>query len=393
MMSKRQLALLFTSNLVMMSVGGGIASLAPVYAIDRLGADPGAAGLFMSFAFFGLAAGTLAAGWLSDRFQHRKVFFTILTVVDCVAIWLMGRVPTFTHLVVVMALDWFLGGIALTMLSILAGLFAEPSERGRVFGILSLTGSLGALFSMGAGAIADWQGYRAMFTAAALVSICNPLVGLLLKDKTVARDEQKGASSGGRWAGLGGSFFLLLAGRLVVTTAQFVGALGRTLVMDEMGFTATEITSAAAVGGAIALGLSLLAGWLSDRVGRKWLLVICYFGGMVGLGVLVAATSLVHFWAVAILLSLVGSVAGGIGSALVTDLVPQESLGRGLSLFSAMGWIGGIVGYAGTGYAVKNVGLAPTMVAGALMTLAAVVLLVPIRQAVRGGRLEREASG
>ena len=72
-MRKKQLALLFTSNLIMMSVGGGMSSLVPVYAITQLGAEPGAAGLFMSFAFFGLAAGTLAGGWLSDRFQHRKV--------------------------------------------------------------------------------------------------------------------------------------------------------------------------------------------------------------------------------------------------------------------------------------------------------------------------------
>jgi MFS family permease len=392
-MRKKQLALLFTSNLVMMTVGSAISSLAPVYAIDQLGAEPGAAGLFMSFAFLGLAAGTLAAGWLSDRFQHRKVFFAVLTVVDCVAIWLMGRLPTFIHLAVVMALDWFLGGIALTMLSILAGLFAEPSERGRVFGILSLTGSLGALLSMGAGAIVDWQGYRAMFTVAALLSICNPLVGLLLKDKTVSPRELKGASPGGRWAGLGSGFFFLLAGRLVATAAQFVGALGRTLVMGEMGFTATEITSAAAVGGVVALGLSLLAGWLSDRVGRKWLLALCYSGGAAGLAVLVAATSLVHFWMVAILLSLVGAVASGIGSALVTDLVPQETLGRGLSLFSAMGWMGGIIGYAGTGYAIENVGLAPTMAAGALVSLMAIGLLVPIRQAALGGQLERDASG
>jgi MFS family permease len=149
--------------------------------------------------------------------------------------------------------------------------------------------------------------------------------------------------------------------------------------MEEMGFSAKAISSAAAVGGIVALGASLLAGWLSDRIGRKWLLAVCYFGGAVGLIVLVVATSLVHFWAVAVLLSLVGSVAGGIGSALVTDLVPQETLGRGLSLFSAMGWVGGIIGYAGTGYAIENVGLAPTVITGALVSLAAIVLLVPIR--------------
>ena len=78
---------------------------------------------------------------------------------------------------------------------------------------------------------------------------------------------------------------------------------------------------------------------------------------------------------------------------MVTDLVPQESLGRGLSLFNAVGWIGGIVGYASTGYAIENVGLAPTMVVGALVSLAAIVLLVPVRQAVLGGQLERDASG
>jgi MFS family permease len=76
---------------------------------------------------------------------------------------------------------------------------------------------------------------------------------------------------------------------------------------------------------------------------------------------------------------MVGSVAGGIGSAVVTDLVPQESLGRGLSLFSAMGWVGGIVGYASTGYAIQNVGLMPTLVVAVLVSLVAVALLVPIR--------------
>jgi MFS family permease len=384
-MSKKQLALLFISNLVMMSVGGGISSLLPVYATAQLGAEPGTVGLFMSFAFLGLAAGTLVGGWLSDRFQHRKMFFTAITVVDCLALWLMGRVSTFWHLAVVMALDWFLGGVALALLSILAGLFAEESERGRVFGIISLTGGLGALISMWSGAIADWRGYRAMFTVAALVSVCNPLVGLLLEDKSVARDRQEERSPVTRMMSLGSSLIFLLLGRLAATSAQFVGGLGRTLTMNELGFTAVAISSIGAVGGVVSLPLSFLAGWLSDRVGRKWLLGVCYFGGAAGLAVLAMSTSLFHFGAASILLSVVGSVAGGIGSALVTDLVPQESLGKGLSWFSTMGWMGGIVGYASTGYAIQNLGMTPTMVVGALMPLAAVMLLIPIRQVAPGG--------
>jgi MFS family permease len=383
-MRKRQLALLFVSNLVMMSIGNGLSTLLPVYAV-QLDAKPDEVGVFMSFAFFGLAAGTFFAGWLSDRFQRRRTFFIAITVLDCVALWLMGRVPTFGHLAVVVAFDWFLGGVALTLLSILVGLFAEPAERGRVFGILSLTGGLGALFGLWAGSVADWQGYRAMFTVAALVSTCNPLVGLFLEDKVVAQDERKGASPALRWAGLGGGFFFLLAGRLVATAAQFLGILSRALTMEELGFAAVAISSAGAVGGAVSLGLSLLAGWLSDRVGRKWPLAVCYFGGAVGLVVLTAATSLFHFWAVAVLLSMVGTVAGGIGSALVVDLVPQESLGKGLAWFNAMGWIGGIVGYASTGYAIQNVGMVPTLIVGTFVPLAAIALLTPIRLAGRKG--------
>jgi MFS family permease len=384
-MSKKQLALLFTSNLVMMSVGGGIASLMPVYG-TQLGADPDVTGYLMSFAFLTLAAGTLFGGWVSDRFQRRRQFFIAITVLDCVVIWLMGRMPTFWHLAVVLALDWFLGGVALALLSILAGLFAEESERGRVFGIISLTGGLGALISMGSGAIADWRGYRAMFTVAALVSVCNPLVGLLLEDKTVAQDGREERSPVTQVMGLGSSFLFLLLGRLAATSAQFVGILGRTLTMNELGFTAVAISSMAAVGGAVSLPLSFLAGWLSDRVGRKWLLSVCYFGGAAGLAVLAVATSLFHFWAASILLSIVGSVAGGIGSALVTDMVPQESLGKGLSWFSAMGWIGGIVGYASTGYAIQNLGMVPAMVVGTLMPVAAIILLAPIRQVAPGER-------
>lgn len=82
------------------------------------------------------------------------------------------------------------------------------------------------------------------------------------------------------------------------------------------------------------------------------------------------------------------SINIGVGPALVTDLVPRESLASGISLFSAATYVGGLVGSATTGYAVQHLGTSTTFITAALLPLLAVALLFPIRP----GRRE-EAAG
>jgi hypothetical protein len=60
---------------------------------------------------------------------------------------------------------------------------------------------------------------------------------------------------------------------------------------------------------------------------------------------------------------------------LVTDLIPRESLGRGLALYNTTTWLGGITGCVLTGYAAQSVGTTPTLIAGACLPLIAVGLL------------------
>jgi MFS family permease len=165
---------------------------------------------------------------------------------------------------------------------------------------------------------------------------------------------------------------------LIALVASYASRLGTWLTMNDMGLAATAVSSTSAVGGAVTLPLPPLIGWLSDRLGRKQFLVLCYLAGTVSLLVLLVAASLWHFWAAISLLCALWSVNGAVGPALVTDIVARESLGRAISLFSATPWIAGVIGFAVTGYAVQSLGRPTAFILAALLPLMAIVLLIPV---------------
>lgn len=378
-MEKKQILALFVCNLAIMTVGAGLGPLLPVYA-TRLGADPTAAGFFIAIAFLALAAGALTAGWVSDRLRCRKLPLIMSGALPVLTTWLMGQATSVWLLTVLTALTWFLGSMVLAFVSILAGLSAREDERGRVFGLLGLAGGLGALIgSLVLGYAADRWGYSAMLSLTAAIPLLTPLAGTLLTEKQVERARGEAAPAG-RAGGvrLGQSFRFLFAGCLVCAASGSMVGLVRSLRMDSLGFGATEIASTGAVGGIIAMPVPLLAGWLSDRGGRKPFLYLAYLGTLASLAGLAVATSLWHFWVVMALGAAFG-FGSAVGNALVTDLVPPAALARGLSLYTAAGWLGAVLGYAITGALLQGLGAVPTLLVGMSLVLFATALLIPIR--------------
>jgi MFS family permease len=378
-MSTGQLLILFLCSLVPWTIGNGMSSLLPVYAAE-LGASPTVAGCQMSLYYLALAIGTVSAAWLADRLQCRKALVIAGGLMSLPSLWLMGRVANTWVLAAISATWYFWAGMSITLINILAGLFAEESARGRVFGILALNSGLGSLIGgLTMGPIADRWGYPTMFAVLSLFGLLWPAIGFLLKDAGTVRAEGKNAAAAGRQAGLGRGFYLLFLGSLAATLAGYVFIMGRSLVMDGLGFGAASISTTSAISELPILPLPLLLGWLSDRVGRKRFLVLGCLTATGGLLGLTASVSLWHFWATSILIT-ISFITGAVGTALVADLVPQAALGRGLSLFGATSWIAGILGCAGAGCAVQHFGPVSTFVAGALLPLLAIGLLVPIRR-------------
>jgi len=381
-MRKRQLAALFLSNLILLIVGIGALPLLPVYATE-LGAPAAVTGMYLSFCYFSIAAGSLLAGWLSDRLQRRKTLLIIVGAAGIPVTWLVGRATNMWFLTVSTAALWFLGGMGLALTSILAGLSAGPEERGKVFGILALASTVATLIGgLGCGPIVDRWGFPALFTVLSAVFALWTLATMLLNEVQSAEARTSEMPTARQAPGLGRPFAFLFSAGLLSMTAVFVNTLSRSLAMDSLGFAATAISSSGAIGAVATLPLPPLIGRLSDQMERRVLLGAGYLLSLASILLLRMSSLLWHFWAAVILGSISSAVAGAVTPALVADLVPREALGKGMSLSKAANQIGGMVGFAGMGYAIQQLGLEGALLAGALLPLGAVILLVPTRKRV-----------
>jgi MFS family permease len=377
-MSNKQLLALFVSSLVPWTVGNGLVPLLPVYAI-QLGADPAIAGYYLAFSYLALAAGAVSAGWISDRFQSRRKPLIILGVISMPLIWLIGRVGTIWSLSLLTALLWFCGGLGMALMMILAGLSAEIHERGKIFGILSLTSGLGALIGgLSTGFITDRWGFESMFSFLAVYGFIWPLAALFLTDVKEVMGPQEIETTGQK-VKFSRSYHLLFSASLIASVSGFIILLSRSLLMNQLDFSALAISSTGAISGLVAMPIPFLFGWLSDRTGRKPYLYMGYLAGIISLLILSLSISFWQFFIVMILQALLVNINSTVGNALVTDLVPKKLLARGLSLFGATGWIGGVLGFAIAGYALENLGKVQTFAIGITLPLIAIILLFMVR--------------
>ena len=80
--------------------------------------------------------------------------------------------------------------------------------------------------------------------------------------------------------------------------------------------------------------MPLLAGWLSDRFGRKPLIVAAYLGGAIGFGVFVlAGSSLVWLWAGIVLMGLFSFAESPQLQALLADIAPPATRDASYALY------------------------------------------------------------
>jgi predicted MFS family arabinose efflux permease len=266
-----------------------------------------------------------------------------------------------------------------SLFTIITGLLASKEERGRALGFIGMSNGLGSIVGgASVGLIVDWRGYPTMFTTLCLFSLALLVSVIFIKDKKIEQVPGKSTSTRVEKPRFGKAFFVLLLAQMVAMGAASVAMLGRSISMNSLGFTTAAVTSTMVISGLVSLPFPFLLGWLSDRVGRKRMMVISYVSMGLCVIMLAVSTSLWHFWIAIIFLKL-GLVSINVGPAFVADLVEPKALGRGASLFLSAHTIAIMIGFMVGGKAFQDFGIAPTSFFSTALPVIGIILIMLIR--------------
>ena len=247
-----------------------------------------------------------------------------------------------------------------------------------------MSNGLGALIGgIGVGYVADRFGFTGVFGSIAALNILIVIGGLLSVESPAPLPAGPKGGERSRKATIGALLVFLLASQFLLAVTSGTGSLGRSLAMSSGGFSKSAITLTASIGGLVALCVPLFLGWLSDRIGRRWILIATYLLTSASLGLLAFSLDAWHFYVFAGLFAFIG-IPFAVGPAYVMDIVPRESAARGVSLFQSLFWAGNIVGMAAGGIAFDKLGTSAPILFSSLFPIAGVVLLLLIREHARG---------
>ncbi len=372
-MSRKQLLLFCFALMLIFGNGSGLASMIPVH-LSRQGIPQDQIGFLFSLLYFGIGISGILAGWWIDRHGQRKLLAVITAAGEIITALLLLQARSFLALSAVFFLSWFLAGAHAAIISALVGLQAKEAERGRVFGLIGFMTGLGYVLSgLTYGKIVDRYGFDTLLILNLGISILWTGLTLFYKEPVVSTAVKKQENEPKRKL-LPVSFWLVVGAAVLGWVVVNGGKLGITLVMTDSGFSATDISLTVAVASLASLAMPLLLGWLSDRTGRKPLLVGLNLLGLAGMFLISRELGLTGFCVASSLLSLY-SCFSGLSNAMVTDLLPQQSLGLGLALVNSTSYIAGIFSSALLGLSLQRLGNTLPFLVGMLLPLVAAILL------------------
>lgn len=316
-------------------------------------------------------------GPISDKIGRRRILL-IGTTLMSVSLALHGIVSTFAEMLAVRALAGTAGGILSGAVVAYVGDYFPYERRGWANGWVISGVAVGQIIGIPIGKILAFQlGFRWPFLMFAItMAAASVLVWLFLPQPDVERDTQRLSvrrALTDYWALLKDSNVAAATGvyfLMFFSIGIYVIYLP-TWLEDVVGVSETGVAMLFLVGGLANVVTSPAAGTLSDRVGRKPLIII----SCLGFGVVMAATTYLIFnlwlaYAVFALAMVFVALRLSPLQSLMTALVPAQRRGMLMSLAISIGQIGMGFGSGTAGFAYTRQGYLSNTLIGAVSIFA-----------------------
>jgi MFS family permease len=399
----RGLVTLYTSTLLA-GMWSMIVPAVPVLA-ESFGISAGTAAQIITALALGRFAGLPVSGVVLDRLGTRSALIAG-PALSCIAGLLAAGMPWFGLILALV----FLIGVSESVWVIareVAGIdLARPDQRGRVLsgfhGVNNLGLALGPLFG---GMLTEAVGFRAVFVAYAICAALSVLIGLSVQNSRSSHDSHSTVDSTKGW-GLSAvrsrlrslrDLFHQIQPDLRTTYAVLVFATFTSFVhrvttqsilplyaSSQLNLTPKEVGLLFSISGFTVFAMILPAGFIIDKVGRKWATVPST--GIPALAFLFIPFS-ETFLQLAVLLAFLGIANGlSLGSLATStyDVVPASARGRLQAARRTMAEIGGVGAPLLGGFLADSFGPGvPFLAYAPLLVLSAVLLATVGRETLQ----------
>lgn len=311
--------------------------LVPTFVVAVLGGSPLLLGLIEGLLTAGVTAGRVGAARILDRRGSPRRLLRVSYVVSLISRPLMALAPGIGAVVALRLADGLGKGGKDAPKDLLASLDAGTARGGRAFGVLRALDTIGSVAGpLIAGGLLLWLGHgstglRIVFALAAVPALGGLWALRRVRDAPPApahRHEHEPRPK------LPAGFRVLLAGALVFGLANSSDTL-LLLRARDAGLSAPQIAFAFAAVNLVYAAMAVPLGALSDRIGRRPLLLVAwsvYAAVYAGFGVAGAAWQL---WVLFAAYGIYYASADGTLKAWIADLVPAERRGAAYGLYAA----------------------------------------------------------
>lgn len=340
----RALILSFYLPALMVTLGHGLlVPILPLFAVD-FEISYGLIGLVLAGEGIGTLIADVPTGMLQRRFGNKQVMMLGI-LVKALSVFLLFFAPT----IWIVLLLRLVSGFGRAMYTVSAHVYVTNQvglgQRGKAISMYGGTHRLGGFIGPAVGGmIAGMLGLRAVFIVVGLVTAVGLLlvIAFTLNGKRQKRGDADEDSHDLHIRSVLVSNYRVLAS---AGTAQIFGQMiraGRMIVIplfaaEVLGLAVDQIGLIVSLSVAVDFSLFVVAGWLMDRVGRKFAIVPCFGIQALGMALVPFAGSYSGLLFAAVLIGIGNGLGSGSMMTLGADLSPTRSRGEFLGLWR---WIG-----------------------------------------------------